>query len=170
MKTILKNTCSLLLVAMAPFSVAANTSDEARSEAQDKSIHMFPESLPGYTRHVIRLPKLTGEARLELLPGKMIQADTCNRIAASVEVNKESIKGWGYSYLTISNFKVGGSTMMACPDGKAEVKVLASNNQLKDLRYNDRMPKVVFVEDGLSLDYKIWRVAPEESSIEAPVE
>ena len=35
------------------------------SEAQNMSIDMFPAKLEGYTRHVIRLPKLEGEARLD---------------------------------------------------------------------------------------------------------
>ena len=138
------------------------------SEAQTKSIEMFPEEISGYTRHVIRLPKLENEAKLELLPAKVIKADTCNRTFASVDVEQTSIPGWGYSYLTIKDFHQGGSTMMACPDGEADVKVFANHNKLTNIRYNDRMPLVVYVEDGLSLDYKIWRVAPSEAVIEAP--
>lgn len=140
------------------------------SEAQTKSIEMFPAELEGYTRYVIRLPKLENEARLELLPGMVVRGDTCNRRLANVAVEKENIQGWGYSYYKISDFNAGPSTLMACPSGEQDIKVLASNNELQNMRYNDRMPLVVFVEDGMTLDYKIWRVNPEEARLEAPVE
>ena len=154
-----------LLAATSTVTFAAEPSD-----AQTQSIDMFPEALKGYTRHVIRLPKLEDEARIDLLPGKVVRGDTCNKRLASVSVEKENIQGWGFSYYKISDFNAGPSTLMACPSGEQDIKVIASNDELQNMHYNDRMPVVVFVEDGMTLDYKIWRVNPEETRLEAPVE
>ena len=165
MKKFIEASYIALLAATSTLTFAAEP-----SEAQSKSIDMFPAEMKGYTRHVIRLPKLEDEARLELLPGMVVRGDTCNRRVASVDVKKENIQGWGYSYYKISDFNAGPSTLMACPSGEQDVKVVASNDQLQNLRYNDRMPLVVFVEDSMTLDYKIWRVTAEETSISAPTE
>ena len=163
MKKFIEASYIALLAATSTVTFAAEP-----SEAQTQSIEMFPAEMEGYTRHVIRLPKLENEAMLELLPAKVVRADSCNRFSASVNVERNSIPGWGYSYLTISDFQQGGSTMMACPDGESDRKIFANSDDLTNLRYNDRMPLVVFVEDGMSLDYKIWRVDPSEAEIEAP--
>ena len=163
MKKFIEASYIALLAATSTVTFANET-----SEAQNMSIDMFPAKFEGYTRHVIRLPKLEGEARLELLPGQVVQGD-CNIQSANVAVEKGNVDGWGYSYYKISEFNIDPAmTMMACPTGVQEMKVIAGNDQLQDMRYNDRMPLVVFVEDGMTLDYKIWRVSPEEASIEAP--
>ena len=50
------------------------------------------------------------------------------------------------------------STMMACPDGKKERKfVLAGLGDDAMLRYNSKLPIVVYTPDNVEVKYRIWK-------------
>ena len=128
---------------------------------------MKPYPLPeaGYDRMVIHLEPLTNEdlSKVELLIGKIMEVD-CNLHSLSGMLERETIVGWGYSYYILRN--AGGpatSTRMACPPGEEKKDAFVQvrgDGQL--LRYNSKLPIVVYVPTGIEVHYRIW-AAGEES-------
>ena len=128
---------------------------------------MKPYPLPedGYDRVVIHLEPLSNEdlSKVELLIGKIMEVD-CNLHSLSGKLERETIVGWGYSYYILRN--AGGpaaSTRMACPPGEEPKEAFVQvrgDGQL--LRYNSKLPIVVYVPTGFEVRYRIW-AAGEES-------
>ena len=122
---------------------------------------MKPYPLPedGYDRMVIHLKPLTNEdiSKVELLIGKIMEVD-CNLHSLSGMLERETIVGWGYSYYILRN--AGGpavSTRMACPPGEDQKDAFVQvrgDGQL--LRYNSKLPIVVYVPTGFEVRYRIW--------------
>jgi ecotin len=134
---------------------------------------MKPYPLPeaGYDRMVIHLEPLANEdlSKVELLIGKIMEVD-CNLHSLSGMLESETIVGWGYSYYILRN--AGGpaaSTRMTCPPGEekkeAFVQVRGDGHLL---RYNSKLPIVVYVPTDFEVRYRIW--APGEESREAIAE
>ncbi|MDX2417970.1 MAG: ecotin family protein [Xanthomonadales bacterium] len=94
--------------------------------------------------------------------GKTIEIN-CNQHWLSGTLEKETIVGWGYSYYILRN--AGGpaaSTRMACPTGEKRKEAFVQvrgDGQL--LRYNSKLPIVVYVPTGFEVHYLIWSAGEE---------
>src|SRR5262245_54876732 len=74
------------------------------------SLKAFPPAEKGMDRFVLRLPTHDDESlmKVELLVGKTIQTDARNRYFFVGKIEKETIKGWGYTrYLRSEERRVG---------------------------------------------------------------
>ncbi len=137
------------------------TNEEAHQQLQH-----FPKEKKGYKRYVIELPAQKEEAadlKLELIAGKVMPAD-CNTRSLNGRMEEKELKGWGYNYYEFSTNGTVVSTMMACPDSKKTEKFIAARSEL--IRYNSKLPVVVFVPEGYTLKYRIWNAG---NAAEAPV-
>ncbi|MEN3205291.1 serine protease inhibitor ecotin [Klebsiella pneumoniae] len=117
-----------------------------------------PESGKGMKRQVIQLPQQQDESALkvELMIGQTLEVD-CNhhRLGGELESKPE---GWGYDYYVFEKLSGPVSTMMACPDGKKEKKfVTAGLGDDGMLRYNSKLPIVVYTPSNVDVKYRIWR-------------
>ena len=59
------------------------------------------------------------------------------------------------------------STMMACPDGKKEKKFVTAylgDNSL--LRYNSKLPIVVYTPANVEVKYRVWKAEEETGTAE----
>ena len=146
----------LLLVALFTSLTAVHA-----AEKKDR-IHMYPQAKEGYTRYVIEVPKTKNDYdhKLELLVGKTMLVD-CNKRSLFGKVNEINLKGWGYTYLEISDIGAGVSTMMACHGPKVEkfVSLYAPEKLIR--RYNSRSPLVVYVPEAYTLKYRFWSASEE---------
>ena len=123
----------------------------------------YPEAETGYRRVVIRLPVVDApdDRRVELIMGKMMEVD-CNRHFLSGKLARKVAQGWGYDYFVLGNIGGPASTMMACPPGEPKrtdfVRVNLAGNDAQSgwLRYNPKLPIVVYVPDGIEVRYRIW--------------
>jgi ecotin len=123
----------------------------------------FPATEAGYRRIAIRLPVVDApdERRVELIFGKMMEVD-CNRHILSGQLARKVAQGWGYDYFVLSNIRGPASTMMACPPDEQRtatfVHVSLDQNDTQNgwLRYNSKLPIVIFVPDGIEVRYRIW--------------
>ncbi len=118
------------------------------------NIHMFPQAQEGFIRHVIEVPKTDNDYdhKVELLIGKVMLVD-CNQHSLMGKVKSVTLKGWGYTYLEISNIQSGPTTMMACTEPKTE-KFISIRDTLR--RYNSRSPIVAYVPKGYEVRYRVW--------------
>lgn len=126
--------------------------------ASNKDVKMFPPATEQQQRNVIRLPALDNEQdrKVEILISKPLEVD-CNRQRLTGDLVEDTVKGWGYSYYTLSEVKGPVSTMMACPNNdkhQAQVPVYGEGFLL---RYNSRLPVVLYAPKDVTIQYRIWQ-------------
>ncbi|HDR9241093.1 serine protease inhibitor ecotin [Burkholderia vietnamiensis] len=125
-----------------------------------ESIKMFPQPAAGQQRAVIALPALDNEAdaRVELMIGKTLPTD-CNQQWFGGELTAEDVKGWGYTYYRLTDVKGPASTLMACPAQAPQQHFVQVRGDGQLLRYNSRLPLVVYVPEGFEVRYRVWHAA-----------
>ncbi|HDR8955040.1 serine protease inhibitor ecotin [Burkholderia vietnamiensis] len=125
-----------------------------------ESIKMFPQPAAGQQRAVIALPALDNEAdaRVELMIGKTLPTD-CNQQWFGGELTAEDVKGWGYTYYRLTDVKGPASTLMACPGQAPQQRFVPVRGDGQLLRYNSRLPLVVYVPEGFEVRYRVWHAS-----------
>lgn len=152
MKKITTFAASLLAVACMSTSAAA-------AEQPLEKIAPFPKAEQGMKRQVIQLPQQQDESALkvELMIGQTLEVD-CNRHRLGGQLKSKTLEGWGYDYYVFDKVTSPVSTMMACPDGKKEKQfVMAGLGDAGMLRYNSKLPIVVYTPANIEVKYRIWR-------------
>lgn len=122
-----------------------------------KDIAPYPEAEKGFTRQVIHLPAQADESayKLEILAGKTLQVD-CNRQRLGGNLEARTQEGWGYNYYRLDNVSGPASTLMACPDGKKTEAFVPVVGDGFLLRYNSKLPVVVYVPKDVEVRYRVW--------------
>ncbi len=122
-------------------------------------LNAFPLAEDGFERFVIVLPhKARGEEhafRVEIIAGKEMLTDGVNIVRLGNAMEKQTLDGWGYSYYVVRDSTGTISTMMASPEGAPLVKTFVTATPLH-VRYNSRLPIVVYAPTGYEVRYRIW--------------
>jgi len=137
------------------------------SEAH-KDLQAFPPAEPGMTRFVLMVPPADKESdlKVELVVGKMVNTDSANRYFFGGRLETRTVEGWGFDYHILRELGPMGGTLMAVPPDSPKVDrfiTLGGDRQL--LRYNSRLPLVVYVPDGVDVRYRIWRTDEEAQPV-----
>jgi ecotin len=148
---------ALLLVSSLPLQAAAQQAATQQATIQE-DIKMFPAAEPGAQRLVIRLPKLDDEAsrKVEILLSKRLMVD-CNRQRLGGALQQKTLQGWGYSYYQLDQLIGPMSTLMACPNDTKKAAAVPVGGEGYLVRYNSRLPIVLYVPQGLDVQYRIWQ-------------
>ncbi len=140
----------------------------AMSQADD--LKPFPAAEAGESRNVIRLPVAEDETnrRVELVIGKEMEVD-CNQHWYRGTFVRLTLPGWGYGFYRLSDVAGPASTRMACPPGEKKRQAFVEV-RLDDalIRYNSKLPIVVYAPKAFSVRYRIWSVT--ETAVPAVVE
>lgn len=153
----------LYLTAFLSFSLAALVAQAA------DNMKAFPPADEGMTRHVLHLPKLDDESlfRLELIVGKTVLTDANNIYFFGGKIEEETIEGWGFPRYMVKELGPMGGTLMAVdPDAPKDARFVRLAGEPYLIRYNSRLPTVVYVPEGVEVRYRIWRAEPEMRPIE----
>lgn len=137
------------------FALLIATLSFAQKSSQDYS--MYPKAQAGYEQKVITLKPKANENNysVEIFVGKKMLVDTCNRAFLSGSFEEKTVEGWGYNFYQFDSKGNAASTLMACPDStKTEKTVYAKTIQA---RYNSKLPVVVYVPEGYTVEYRIWK-------------
>ena len=150
-------TAALLLVVSAP------AQDANQPKPNHKYLKAFPKAAGGMSRFVIVLPDKTrgqeGAFKVELIVGKMMDTDGVNQMFLSGKLEPKPLKRWGFTYYQAKLGPVA-SSLIGVPPGTPSVhKFVQGPSQL--IRYNSRIPIVVYVPKGAEVRYRIWSAMPE---------
>lgn len=141
-------TVGLMIASLSSLAHAAKLEDVAP----------YPKAESGFTRQVIHLPKQDKEEnfQVEILAGKTLEVD-CNLQRLGGMLDEKNLEGWGYPFYRLETVIGPMSTMMACPPGsqkkRAFVPVVGDGFML---RYNSKLPVVVYAPTGVEVRYRIW--------------
>ena len=112
-------------------------------------------------RHVLQLPKQEDETafKLELIAGKTVRVDAENRYFFGGKIEAENIQGWGYTLYRVSQLGPMAGTLMAIdPNTPKQDRFVALGGEPYLIRYNSRLPVVVYAPEGVEVRYRIWSI------------
>jgi len=66
------------------------------------------------------------------------------------------VSGWGYPLYRLTSVAGPASTMRACPGEAKRTAFVAVNLEDPFLRYNSKLPLVIYVPDGFNVRYRTW--------------
>lgn len=129
------------------------------SFAGESPLKAFPPAAEGEVRHIITLEEKSRAEevhyKVELIPGKVTETDGVNRVRIGFAIESETLQGWGYTYYKVIGKGELMSTMMAQPEEAEPVERFVGGNSLF-IRYNSRLPVVVYGPEGVDIHYRIW--------------
>jgi ecotin len=140
----------------------------ASAHAAD-NLKAFPPAEEGMVRHVLHLPPQTDESafKVELIVGKTVQVDKQNRYFFGGQIEEETIKGWGFTRYMISKLGPMAGTLMSVDTEEPKVaRFITLGGDPYIIRYNSRLPIVVYVPEGVEVRYRIWTAEAEIKVIE----
>jgi len=142
--------------------IAAMVQGAASLASEHSELKAFPLAEDGVERFVIVLPhKERGDEsafNVEIIAGKEMLTDGVNLVRLANTIEQRTLQGWGYFYYEVTGSSDTISTLMAPPEGTPLVKTFVTVNPLH-VRYNSRVPIVVYVPEGYEVRYRIWRAS-----------
>lgn len=137
--------------------------------AQADDMKAFPPAEAGMVRYVLHLPKQTDESvfKLELIVGKTVEIDAENRYFLGGQIEAESIVGWGYTRYMVKKVGPMAGTLMAIdPNAPKVARFIPLGGEPYLIRYNSRLPVVIYVPEGVEVRYRIWSAGAEAKEME----
>lgn len=127
-------------------------------------LRAFPVAADGQTRHVIRLPAQTDEdaLKVEIIAGKTATVD-CNRSFFGGSLETRTAEGWGYDYHVLPTLGAMAGTLMACPPNTSR-EAFVTIRQQPLIRYNSRLPLVVYAPQDVEVRYRLWRAGETQTA------
>lgn len=138
------------------------------SQAAD-NIDAFPPAEEGMVRYDLQIPKQADESafQVELIVGKTVQVDEQNRYFFGGRIEEETIKGWGFTRYKVSKLGPMAGTRMAVDANAPKVaRFVTLGGGPYTIRYNSRLPIVVYVPVGVEVRYRIWTAGAEVTAVE----
>ncbi len=124
----------------------------------------FPPAGEGMTRQVINLPEQEDETafKVELVIGKLVRTDTVNHYFFGGAIEIENIPGWGFDrYILHKLGPMAGTLIAVNPNAPLAERFVRLGGEAPLLRYNSRLPLVVYVPAGVEVRYRLWRAEPD---------
>lgn len=128
----------------------------------------FPPADEGMVRHVLQLPAKEDESpyQVELIAGKIMKLDKENRYSFAGKFEQENIQGWGYTrYLVRDLGPMAGTRMAINPDAPKVDRFVILGGEPYLIRYNSKLPVVVYAPKDVEVRYRIWRTGAEMQPI-----
>ena len=123
------------------------------------NMQAFPPAEEGMVRYVLQFPKQAEESafKVELIVGKTVQVDENNTYFFGGRIEEETIQGWGFTRYKVSQLGPLAGTLMAVdPNAPKVARFITLGGDPYFIRYNSRVPVVVYVPEGVEVRYRIW--------------
>ena len=129
----------------------------------------FPPPDQGQIRYVIHLAEQDDESnyQVELIAGQTVKIDESNQYFFGGQIKKENIVGWGFTRYVVSELgPMAGTRMAVDPNAQKVERFIRLGGEPYLIRYNSRLPVVVYVPEGVEVRYRIWTARAEAKPIE----
>lgn len=156
----MKIVCSMAILIVVFTAIPAPAGDNMKA---------FPPAEDGMARYVLQLPEQDDESafKVELIVGKTVRVDETNQYFFAGRIEKETIEGWGFPRYNVSELgPMAGTLMAADPDAPKVDRFVRLGGEPYLIRYNSRLPIVVYVPEGVAVHYRIWRAGEEVGVME----
>ncbi len=156
----MKRMCSFVTALLLSSTVSAQAADNMKA---------FPPADQGMVRFVLQLPPQDDEStfKVELMVGKTVQVDEMNKYFFGGTIDEETIKGWGFPRYVVSKLGPMAGTLMAIdPNAPKVARFITLGGDPHLIRYNSRLPIVVYVPEGVEVRYRIWTARGEPKAME----
>jgi len=156
----MKKLCSITALSLLSAMLSVQAADNTKA---------FPPAEDGIVRHVLQLPKQDDESafKVELIVGRTVEVDEGNKYFFGGKIEEETIKGWGFPRYIVSKLGPMAGTLMAIdPNAPKMKRFITLGGEPYLIRYNSRLPIVVYAPEGVEVRYRIWSAAPEVKLIE----
>lgn len=130
-----------------------------RTVLAEDDLKPFEPAAPGQVRHVLRLPAQEDEFdfQVELIVGKTVQVDEVNRYFFAGKIVESSIPGWGFPRFDVATLgPMAGTLIGVDPDAPKVNRFIRLGGEPVLIRYNSKLPVVVYVPEGAEVRYRIW--------------
>ncbi|MFM8571167.1 MAG: ecotin family protein [Pirellula sp.] len=135
----------------------------AQQSAQD-NMKAYPLPAEGMKRVVVYLESKEQEDdyRIELMVGKTVEVDAANRFFFGGSLEEESIEGWGFPKFTVKQLGPMAGTRVGVDPNTPKVKRFVQlGGEPKLLRYNSKLPLVVYVPKDAEVKLRVWVATPQ---------
>lgn len=152
----------MLAAALIIPAVSVSAQSAKVRQERESVLAPFPAAPQGMVRHVIYVDSKSDEGiyKIEIIPGKVMNVDN-NLHRLMGEIEEKTVEGWGYTYYVFTSNGQTASTLMASTGPKTDKFV---SSQPLMLRYNSKMPVVVYAPEGFDIHYRIWKAGKSKSS------
>ena len=143
------------------FALIISLSAAICGQAAD-NMQAFPAAGEGMVRYVLQLPQDVDESllKVELIVGTSVAVDKENNYFFAGKIEEQVIAGWGFPRYTVSKLGPMAGTLMAVdPDAPKVNRFVTLGGDPYLVRYNSRLPIVVYVPEGAEVRYRIWKTA-----------
>ena len=133
------------------------------------NLKAFAPAEQGMLRYVLTLPVQTDESafKVELIVGKRVKTDAANRYFFAGTLEVENISGWGFTQYRLKKLGPMAGTLMAVDPSQPLVeRFITLGGEPYLIRYNSKLPVVVYVPAGVEVRYRIWRADAEMTAME----
>jgi ecotin len=120
----------------------------------------FPPADPGSVRYVLSLPSQAREEdyEVELIVGQIAKVDSANRYFFGGNIEAQNIQGWGYTRYVVKELgPMAGTRVAVSPNAPKQNRFVTLGGDPYLIRYNSRLPVVVYVPERAEVRYRIWR-------------
>jgi len=129
----------------------------------------FPTAEEGMVRYVLQLPRQADESafKVELIVGKTVEVDEQNRYFFGGKIDAETIEGWGFTRYKVRKLgPMAGTRMAVDPNEPKVARFITLGGNPYIIRYNSRLPIVVYVPEGVEVRYRIWTAGAKVRALE----
>jgi ecotin len=161
--------CAVAMSQQGGGNTSAPASAPAINPEAQRNMKAYPPAGAGQARYVVLPPKQNDESsfKVELVVGKTVLVDGVNKYFFTGKIEEKMIEGWGFPRYNVGEVGQMAGTMMA-PDPNAPKvnRFVPLGGEPYLLRYNSRLPIVVYVPEGVEVRYRIWSIEAEAKSVE----
>jgi ecotin len=129
----------------------------------------FPPADAGMVRYVLQLPQEKDESafKVELIVGRTVLIDAQNSYFFAGKIEEQTIQGWGFPRYNVSKLGPMAGTLMAVDPNAPKVnRFISLGGDPYLIRYNSRLPLVVYAPEDVEVRYRIWTAAPKATAID----
>lgn len=135
----------------------------------EQNLQHYPEAEAGMVRYVFLPPPQEDESnfKLEIIAGKTVLLDEVNHYGFGGRLEEQTLEGFGFPMFKLPELGPLAGTLIAVDPEQPKVeRFVPLRSEPFLIRYNSRLPVVVYVPEGVQVRYRIWSAEPEATAME----